>query len=167
MTYSKYVLFIALLSTQSMVYAQTQVLKNYDFDKGGYSLIGIRSESEFNQLAHDLDDFYTDNIEVLNAIKKEWTFKKPTGMYACGYHYYVSVCKNGLELERFAINLSCHEIVANKRHYYFEEQQLGRFKDQLKKLSKRDFNRWERYNLPLYDYHWRYHTQWYDLIKSE
>jgi hypothetical protein len=162
----KYALIIALLASQSMIYAQTQVLKNYDFDKGGYSLIGIRSESDFNQLAHDLGDFYTDDIQVLNAIKKEWTFKEPTGMYACGYHYYVYVCKNGIEIDRFWINLSCHMFATNRKYFYFEEQQLGRFKNQLKKLSKRDYNRLERYNLHLYDYQWRYHTQWYDLIKS-
>jgi hypothetical protein len=163
----KYALILALLTSQSMIYAQMQVLKNYDFDKGGYSLIGMRSESDFNQLAHDLGNFYTDDIQVLNAIKKEWTFKKPGQMHSCGYHYYVYVCKNGLELESFSINLSCNILGADAGYFYFEERQLGRFKNKLKKLSKRDYNRWERYNLHLYDYPWRYHTQWYDLIKSD
>jgi hypothetical protein len=161
----KYALILALLTSQSMIYAQTQVLKNYDFDKGGYSLIGIRSESDFNQLAHDLGNFYTDDIQVLNAIKKEWTFKKPGQMHSCGYHYIVSTYKKGLELERFHINLNCNILGTNASYFYFEERQLGMFKTRLNKNNKRSLNKWQPYILSLYGY-WLNNTEWYDLIKS-
>lgn len=142
MNYSKYRIVSLLFFIHSIAYGQTQVLKNYDFNKGGYYLIGIRSESGFNELAHSLGEFYTDDIMVLNAIKKEWTFTKPSPMYACGYHYEISICKNGLELESFAINLNCHVFATDKGYFYFNEQQLRVFKDSFKKpyAKQENFN---------------------------
>src|SRR5687767_9322662 len=91
-------------------FGQTELLKKYNFDEGGYYILGVRSESDRNALADSLGEFYTDDIKILNAIKKEWVFKKPSPKFACGYHYEVIVCKNGVGLESFSINLNCDEI---------------------------------------------------------
>jgi len=124
---------ITLLLLTVSTFGQTQLLKSYDFDQGGYYLLGLRSESDPNGLADSLREFYTDNVEVLNAIKKEWTFKKPSPQYACGYHYTILICKDGSEIERFSINLNCNEIATDMGYFYFETQQLRMFKDSFKK----------------------------------
>ncbi|WP_041251999.1 hypothetical protein [Flavobacterium indicum] len=133
MKFKKHIATIIFLLMTSISFGQTQLLKKYDFDKGGYYLIGVRSESDRNGLADSLGEFYTDDIRILNAIKKEWTFKKPSPKYACGYHYEVVICKNGLELESFSINLNCNEIVSDNGYFYFETRQLRMFKDSFKK----------------------------------
>lgn len=137
MLLSKYALIITFFSITTFVYAQKQLLKNVDFDKGGYCLLGITREGGPNKLTSSLGDFYTDNIELLNAIKKEWVFKKPSPMYACGYNYEVVICKNGLELASFSINLSCHVLATDDGYFYFKEEQLGMFKDKFKKPYSR------------------------------
>jgi hypothetical protein len=130
---NKYILIVGLLLLTSTLSGQTQLLKNYDFDKGAYYLLGLRSESDPNGLADSLGEFYTDDIKVLNAIKKEWTFKKPSPQYACGYHYDILICKGGLLIESFSINLNCNEIATDRGYFYFEIQQLRMFKDSFKK----------------------------------
>lgn len=140
MKFQKHITTIIFFLITSISFGQTQLLKKYDFDKGGYYLIGVRSESDRNGLADSLGEFYTDDIKILKAIKKEWTFKKPSPKYACGYHYEVVICKNGLELESFSINLNCNEIVSDNGYFYFETQQLRMFKDSFKKPFKKQEN---------------------------
>jgi hypothetical protein len=128
MTYKKYITIIFLL-LKSLSFGKTQLLKKYDFDKGGYSLLGIRTGAAPNDLAEKLGDFYTNDIAVLNAIKKEWTFKKSGVGFACGYHYEVIICENGFELERFSINLNCKEISCDEGYFYFDPEQLAMFQN--------------------------------------
>jgi hypothetical protein len=71
MNYIKHITTLIFLFITTFSSSQTQLLKKYDFNKGGYYLIGIRSESDRNGLADSLGEFYTDDIKVLNAIKKE------------------------------------------------------------------------------------------------
>ena len=112
-------------------FGQTQLLKDYNFDKGGYYILGTFSESDPNGLQDSLGEFYTDNVSVLNQFKKEWVFKKPSPKYACGYHYTVFICKDGLALEHFNINLNCNEITSDKGYFYFDTQKLRMFKGKL------------------------------------
>ena len=140
MNFHRHISTLFFLLLTSISFGQTQLLKNHDFDKGVYYLIGVRSDGDRNSLADSLGEFYTDDIEVLNSIKKEWTFTRPSPKYACGYHYEVLVCKNGLELESFSINLNCNEIVSDNGYFYFETQQLRMFKDSFKKPIKKREN---------------------------
>ena len=133
---------IFLLTICSSLRGQTAFLKDYDFDKGGYYILGALSESDPNGLADSLGLFYTNDIATLNQIKKEWVFKKPGKKYACGYHYIVHICKDGKSLEDFAINLNCNEIVGNKGYFYFNSNKLRVFKDSFKKMYA-DFERYD------------------------
>lgn len=114
-------------------YCQTQLLKDYDFEKGGYYLLGLYSESDRNSLRDSIGEFYTDSIPVLNQFKQEWTFDQPSPRYACGYHYTVYICKDGLPLEHFSINFNCNVIVSGKSCLYFDSQKLRMFNGKLKK----------------------------------
>lgn len=137
---NKHFLIVGLLLLTSTLFGQTQLLKSYDFDKGGYYLLGLLSESDRNGLADSLGDFFTDDIKVLQAIKKEWSFKKPSPQYACGYHYNILICKNGVKIESFSINLNCNEIATDRGYFYFETRQLRMFKDNFKKPIRKSEN---------------------------
>lgn len=132
------VIFSTLLLFAISAPAQTQILKKYPFEKGGYALVGMPSESDRNGLADTLGTFYTDDIPTLLAIQKAWTFKKPSPRYACGYHYDIAICKQGLQLESFGINLNCHELATDTKSFYFDPQLLRKFKDRLQTAYEKD-----------------------------
>jgi hypothetical protein len=117
--------------------AQTKLLSKYPFDKGGYAIVGLLSESDPSDLQKQLGEFYTDDIKVLNDFKKAWTFSKKSPMYACGYHYSIQVTHNGTILESFLINLNCNVIATDNGYFYFDTKKLSQFKDRLKKPTKR------------------------------
>jgi hypothetical protein len=127
MNYCKYMIVGLSIFFYSIVQGQTPLLKNYDFNNGGYYLIGITSEGGKNSIVDSLGDFYTNDIAVLNAIKKEWIFKKPSPMYSCGYNYTVYIYQYGLELESFNINLNCNIITTNRSYFYFDTQKISKF----------------------------------------
>ena len=128
-------LILAFFLLSTVIFGQTQLLKDYDFDKGGFTLLGSLTDAETdpNGLADSLGEFYTDDIAVLNSFKKEWIFKTPSPKYACGYHYAVYLCKGGLAIESFRINLNCNEIATEKGYFYFDSNKLRMFKGKLKK----------------------------------
>jgi len=127
------IFFQIFLFSTGIAFAKTQILKDYDFNKGGYYLLGVFSGSDHSGLRDTLGEFYTDDISVLNQFKKEWTFTKPSPFYACGYHYTIYICKNGLVVESFEINLNCNMISTNKGFFYFDAQKLRMFVGKLKK----------------------------------
>lgn len=118
----------------STIIGQTALLKDFRFEDGGYTLAGIRSESDKNALADSLGDFYTDDIAVLNAIKKAWVFRRPNHQYACGYHYYIIILKDGKKIKSHSINLNCHELTTENGSLYFDSRLLSMFKNRVKKL---------------------------------
>lgn len=134
------ILNITFLLLTVSTFGQTQILKSYDFNKGGYYLLGTFSESDKNSLRDSMGEFYTDDITLLNKFKKDWTFKKPGKRYACGYHYTVYVCRNGQILESFSINLNCEEIVTNKGYFYFDPKLLRQFYGKLKKPFRKNLS---------------------------
>jgi len=89
------ILNITLLLLTVSAFGQTKLLKDYDFDKGGYYLLGATLMNEGNTLQDSIGDFYTDDVAILNKFKKDWIFKKPGKKYACGYHYTIYICKQG------------------------------------------------------------------------
>ncbi len=130
----KTIIFISLLFVTTISFGQTAALKNYDFNKDHYYLIGIRTDMAYGPvLADTLDVFYTNDIKTLNEFKKTWVFTKPSPMYACGYDYMVHICKNGESLEHFAINFDCNVISIDKGYFYFDLKKLTMFKSKVHK----------------------------------
>lgn len=126
-------LVIAQFLCSMVCFSQTQVLADYNFDKGGYYMLGVFNESDRNGLRDSLGEFYTDSIPILNQFKHEWTFDTPGQKWACGYHYTIYVCKDGLPVEYFNINLNCNEIVSDDGYFYFDTQKLRMFMGKVKK----------------------------------
>ncbi|PCJ67757.1 MAG: hypothetical protein COA58_01075 [Bacteroidetes bacterium] len=112
------------------------MFKDYNFEQGGYSILGTFSRSDRNSLQDSLGEFYTDEIAILNQFKAEWTFSIPGKKFACGYHYRVFLCKNGSILKEIRINLNCNEIVSDEGYFYFDNDKLSMFYGKMNKPSK-------------------------------
>lgn len=125
--------FIITFLISFSIYAQTAVFKNFDFNSEEYTIIGIRTESDRNSLADSIGDFYTDKIEILNQFKDSWVFEKPGKKFACGYHYKISVCKNGKEVKSVRVNLNCNEVVSEEGYFFFDSNLLRTFYGKLNK----------------------------------
>ena len=117
-------------------FGQVALFEKYRLEDGGYTLLGIFDQNTGHSLQKKVGEFYTYDIEVLNAIKKDWVFEKPQYMHLCGYHYNIILLKNGKELESFAINLDCNELVTSKGSVYFDHKKLKTFSSRLKRLKK-------------------------------
>jgi hypothetical protein len=130
-------LLTVLYSLLSEVFAQVQLFKDFDFNSGEYSILGIFSESDRNTLRDSLGEFYTDDTAILNQFKNTWIFDQPGKRYACGYHYSLFVCKNGVKVQGFSINLNCEEIIGDEALFHFDANLLRQFYGKLKKPHKR------------------------------
>ena len=117
---------------------EVKFLNKYPFEKGGYALVGLLSESDPNDLQNELGEFFTDDINVLNEFKKSWTFSKESVKYASSYHYIICVTQNGNIVESFGVNLNNNVITSGNGYYYFDSKKLAQFKNQVKK-PKADF----------------------------
>ncbi len=115
---------------------QAAPFEKYHFEDGGYTFLGIFSHHDDHPLQKKMGEFYTDDVSVLNAIKKDWVFKKPQYMHACGYHYDIILLKNGKEVDSFAINLECNELVTSNGSVYFDLKKLEAFSSRFKHLKK-------------------------------
>ena len=124
---------VVLLTLNFTAFGQYAPFKKYDFSKGGYTIAGLSLESDYNQLAAKLGEFYTNDIVTLNKFKNEWVFYKKSPQFSCGYHYGVLLCKNGKVLESFNINLNCDVIATDRGYFYFDPKKLSDVKTKLLK----------------------------------
>ena len=113
-------LFLFILSTSSFGQEPYALLGGYNFDEGGYYLLGMRSSPERNKIADSLGEWFIDDIATLNKIKKEWVFATTGEMYACGYHYRIYLCKDGKKVNEFSVNLYCKEMLCKDGYYFFD-----------------------------------------------
>jgi hypothetical protein len=118
-------------------YGQYKPFEKYRFEDGGYSVVGVFEHIDDHPLQKKVGEFYTDDLVVLNALKKNWVFTRPQHQYACGYHYLISVLRNGNVLDDFSINLECHELALGDRSYYFDWRRLEDFAGRFKPLYRR------------------------------
>lgn len=121
-----------LLAVSVASCSKVKVFNDFDFNKGGYTLLGTFSENSRNTLRDSLGEFYTDDIEVLNQFKKIWEFSKRSQNYACGYHYNIYLCYQGEVVLQLRINLECEEITFGGEKYYFNSNLLRQFYGKLK-----------------------------------
>jgi hypothetical protein len=135
-----YILILLVLTTINSK-SQIQILKDFNFDKGGYSILinhipinePIYLDSLGNELGDSINakykwfDFYSENTKVLNKIKNDWYFSKESPRYACGYDYIVNICYKGKSVESIAINSDCKEIVSKYGYFYFDSKDFIHF----------------------------------------
>lgn len=127
-------LFLTAMLLSCVVYGQTKFLRNYNFDEGGYTLLGIYSKNgPPHGIGDSLGDFYTDDVAVLNQFKNNWVFKKNFSISKCGYDYEIYICKNGITLEKFVLNTACNEIISKKGSFSFNIAEFRQLTPDLKK----------------------------------
>jgi hypothetical protein len=112
-------------------------LEKYNFEAGGYTLVGVFEHHDDHSVQKAVGEFYTDNISVLNAIKRAWNFPRTQAMHACGYHYFISLLRNGKRVDGFSINLDCNEIITEKGARFFDSTLLTKFSTSLAPLIAR------------------------------
>ncbi len=132
--------FLLLLFTMPCL-GQAAPFEKYHFEDGGYTFLGIFSHHDNHPLQKKMGEFYTDDLPVLNAIKKAWKFKKPQYQHACGYHYQIILQKNGESIDSWPINLECNEMVTEQGSVYFDLKKLQMFAPKFKHLraERREF----------------------------
>ncbi len=129
---------LILLAFCMSAFSQTSLLNDFNFENGGYSLVGIRSAKLKKTFLMDtLKDFYTNDIKILNEFKKEWVFNKTNDGFKYDFHYTIYICKNGISIEQFNINLSSNEITSAKGTFFFDSNKLISFKRKVKKAYRR------------------------------
>ena len=125
---------IVITIAVSNTYGNVSLLEKYNFEEGGYAVLGKIYHDQGHPLQRSLGNFYTDDIDLLNELKKTWVTEKPAPAYFCGYHYEICVVKNGKALWSFAINLddACNTVVFDRKSYYFDPKKLNRYEDKFK-----------------------------------
>jgi hypothetical protein len=137
MKYQKWVLAIILSALCAITtFSQKSLFEKYRFEDGGYTLAGIFAHHSDHPIQKKVGEFYTDEIAVLNGIKKAWVFTEPQNQHACGYHYYFLVLKDGEEIDSFPVNLECKELVTANGSVYFDGKRLEMIASKLKPLRK-------------------------------
>lgn len=132
-------LIVCFISFGSVIYGQGGLFEKYRFEDGGYSFVGVFVHHSDHSLQKKLGEFYTDDISVLNSLKKSWIFPREQRMHACGYHYELLILKDGQVVDSFAVNLECNEIVTDVGSLYFDHKKLRNFASSFKPLySRRD-----------------------------
>jgi len=127
-----FLLVILSLLLTSVLSGGVRVFDDFDFNQGGFVLMGIKSsESSRNELSDSLGDFYTDEIKVLQKFKKEWVFRKPGKNYACGYHYHIFLVQRGNIVLTMRINLDCEILAIGDSFYHFKPNKLKKFMGKL------------------------------------
>lgn len=107
----------------------TSLFENYDFSKGGYSIVGHKSNK--NSQDTELADFMLDKIETLNLIKRKWLLGENVPTNACGYNYYIHIVKAGEVLEKIGFNFEdkCTTVVTQQGSFMFDKKHLTRVYD--------------------------------------
>ncbi|MBV9989639.1 MAG: hypothetical protein JO301_18295 [Chitinophagaceae bacterium] len=129
----RYLLFLHVILFSLSASAQVKPFARYAFEKGGYAIVGLHSESDPNALQASLGEFYTDDIALMNEIKRSWVFTKKIPVKNCGYHYSIQVTHHGKIVQDMLINLNCNIISSDNGYYYFSPEKLARLAPRLKK----------------------------------
>lgn len=117
--------------------AQYRPFDKYDFDEGGYALIGVFENYSDHPVQKSVGEFYTDDVALLNEIKRVWSFPREQVMHACGYHYHVMLIRHGTKVNELSINLECNEVVTALGSRVFDSSLLTKFSSRLQKLVSR------------------------------
>jgi hypothetical protein len=133
-------LLVFLVAAQKAASAQYRPFDRFNFEDGGYTLLGIFEHHDDHPVQKKVGEFYTDNITVLNAVKKAWNFPRTQAMHACGYHYNIVLLHKGKRVEDLSINLDCKEVVTDKGSRLFDSSLLTRFSTRFTHLFSRSSN---------------------------
>jgi hypothetical protein len=147
---------IILLITSNCI-AQNKakaLLKEFNFDNGGYFLLGHDGIKNTDSILGAYGDFYIDDIPTLNEIKSNWKFHpKKESRLKCKQFYALDICKNGYSEKELFIKNDCGKIIwfdedtnhinfytykLQEYEYAFSDSELIKFKNSFKKAFKEE-----------------------------
>ncbi len=128
-----FTLFFVLSAT--CIEAQNGPFAGFNFDDGGYTLVGIFAHHSDHPVQKKIGQFFVRDIKVLKDIQRTWSFPREQRMYTCGYHYNILLLKDGVRLEGLSINLECDEIVTAQGSRYFDSSHLIDLKSRVEPLK--------------------------------
>lgn len=145
---------VKLLPNDSNAQMTVMLLNGFDFDGGGFSLLGHQAERKYGAI-DTIGDFFIDDKEILNIIQAKWKFPIEPGspILTCEHFYFLDICKNGQSLKSFCIKDDCKRISTSKvdkneidfyyhnyssEKYNFNETELLLFQNKFKKAFKED-----------------------------
>lgn len=115
---------LALIFHCTWIFGQYQPLKELNLESSEYTVLATFAESDKNSLRDSLREWYIDDVPLLKELQTLWAFDEETPYYACGYHYSIQICKNGLEVDEFSVNLNCGTVVHGGKSYKFDNNKL-------------------------------------------
>lgn len=101
------VLLLLILSTTSCYESLDRKVVYFaeiDFESGNYKLLVYGMEGEWIE---DYRDFYIDDIQTLNRMKRQWVFTKKSDEMPCGYGYSLKLVNQSEILKSTSINIDC------------------------------------------------------------
>ena len=128
--------FVVVLISAVALSGQTAPLEKFRFEDGDYKFVGIFAHRDDHPLQKKLGEFYTDDVAVLNELKRSWRFSRPQKDYACGYHYQFLILRNGVTQDSFVVNLECNQLRTDDRSLYFDLKKLSAFAGRFKPLRR-------------------------------
>lgn len=124
-------IFVFLMTSATL--GQNHRMFNYNFNEGGYFLLGVRVNSQ-DMITDTLKEFYTDDIELLNKIKKKRTFKEKAIEADCPHNFLIEVYHNDKLCSSRWLKINCSEITLHEEYYYFDKRKLNEIYRKLKPL---------------------------------
>ena len=112
-----------------------RLLDKYNFEEGGYAVLGIIQGGHPKE--RSVGNFYTDDIDLLNELKKTWVTGKPVSSCLCASQYEIYIVKNGKVHQSFGVILeeSIESVIIDWKSYYFDPENLSRYRDRFKELD--------------------------------
>jgi hypothetical protein len=118
-----------ILSCDEKLEKEIVFFEGIDFDSGEYKLLVNGSEGKQFE---DYYDFYIDDIQTLNEMKKQWVFTRKSEITACGYGYNVKLVNQNGVVKSTSINIECEYMSGWIR---FPKRYLTDHKKSFKKMT--------------------------------
>lgn len=97
-----------------------------------YKLLVCGQEGEH---IDNYSDFYIDDVQTLQEIKKQWVFKNKSKVSPCGYGYSVVLVDDKAILKKTLVNIDCEYMSG---WIYFPKAYLEDHKGSFKKMTDDD-----------------------------
>lgn len=78
--------------------------EQYDFNSREYSIEFYGLEG---RRIDDFNNFYINDVETLNKMKKQWVFTSKSHVMPCGYGYGLNLIKDNKVVKKALINIDC------------------------------------------------------------
>ena len=94
----------------------------------------------FTKAHYGKNNYYTDDVELIKEIAKDWKFYIPSPYYSAGYDYYGYLVQGDSVISAVSINLDVGEIITDKGAYVFNVKKFEKIQNQFKKAVEKNYS---------------------------